>query len=170
MESQNDSLLLAIFVAILAILFEMLNPLNEKSLERQAQEVISNRFLTNMSATVLKDFATGAVSVSGFAPTVLTVMTTIFAVVHDLDLPPFWWMFATVAIVMIVCLIALRILSYKDIYSIATEKIRKPFSINFFNITYARLFSVIIIYFGNLVLIIICAYLYSFKPPTHSPF
>jgi uncharacterized BrkB/YihY/UPF0761 family membrane protein len=151
----SDTLLLTVIASVLAILWEFFNPITKEYLERQAREVVHDEGLT-VAPDVLRSFASGAVSVCGLAPTVLTVLMAAISVIHDRS-KPFWWLAGATLALAFMLLLLLRGLSRRNLYAVGTRHV-VVFS-KLLPFTYAELNS-IAVYVMNVLVIALCAYFY----------
>lgn len=154
---KHDTLLLAIFPAIIAMILEALNPLSNKLVERQAEEAVRDHRLAPNSPEVMKIFALGAISVAGLAPTLMSVITAALAILHDL--PPateFWWLYAVFIVGVVLALSIGREIGKRGFYDMETRYVT-VFGLPL--ITYSKLHSVYI-YGLNLLLIGLCGILW----------
>lgn len=161
----EDNIFLAMFPAILAILIEAINPLSEAFLERQAHEAITKHKLEPNVPDVLRIFASGATSMSGLAPTGMSVTTGALTLLHDL--PPakmFWGIYCTLIVMVVLMLFMAREVLKRNPYDMATNYVRIPFGFDL-PITYSKLHSYYI-YFMNALLIALCLSLYLWQSPS----
>ena len=151
-------LLLAIFPACIAILLELCNPLSDAVFTRQAKEAIEVNNLGGNNPEVMAEFAKGATSVSGVAPTLTSVFTAALAVLHDL--PPiklFWWLYAVFLILVVLALMMVREIMARGFYNMAITHVtvfEHPTPVK-----YTTLHS-IYIYVLNGLLIVLCYFLW----------
>lgn len=150
---KHDTLLLAMFPAIIAIILEMLNPLSNNVVERQAEEAVRKHKLAPNSPEVMKNFALGAISVAGLAPTLMSVITAALAILHDIPAAyVFWWLYVVLLVGVFIALWIGREIGNGEFYDYETSYVTL-FGLPL--ITYSKLHSVYI-YGLNLLLIGLC--------------
>ena len=114
---------LAVIPPMLAIIVEFLNPINDHVLEASAEADLA-RFQIGQDHDVLVETAArsagGAVEVAGLAPSLVSTISSGFAVVHDLP-SPFWPAVCYILPFVAVILIILRLLGSRTFLEIETE-------------------------------------------------
>jgi hypothetical protein len=155
----RDGLILAILAAILAIAIEtFLNLLPRDHVARQARELVQAKSLT-VDPVVLQDFASGAISVARLGPTGMSVLTAIFAILHD-QVPnfclPFWGVYGAVIALICIGALLLRGINRRNFYAIATEDVRTFLGFGL-HVTYEEV-NVYWIYVLNSLVAAVCGY------------
>lgn len=153
----HDNLLLAIFPAVIAILLEAINPLSEIAVVRQAEEAVRKHSLTPDRPDVMAKFSLGAISVSGLAPTMMSVLTATLGILHELPLAAqFWSLYVVLVVFAFIALWMGREIGKQGFYDMA---VRYVTVFGWPLITYSKLHSVYI-YGMNLLLIALCIVLW----------
>jgi hypothetical protein len=153
---EHDKLLLVILPAVGAILLEAANPLSLRVIERQSEEAIRKHSLfqndQNASAVMAK-FTRGVTSVTGLAPTGMSVMMAFMAIVHELPpLSGFWWLYGLIIIMIFGALLVGREIFERGFYDMEISRVTV---FGFPTITYSDLHS-LYIYIMNIGLIFVC--------------
>jgi hypothetical protein len=105
---QPSTLVLALIPPVFAIVGELLNPINERSLKASAEKDLRNYEQGTNHQHLIDDatsFANGAVEVAGLAPTFIASITTGFGIWHEFR-DPFWpaVIFVSIYVILGLCL------------------------------------------------------------------
>jgi hypothetical protein len=156
---KHETLLFAIFPSLIAIMLEAFNPLSKTTIERQAKEFIETRRVTQYSVDLLKEFTSGAVSVAGLAPTLMSIFAASLAILHDIpSADVFWWLYLILLLFIFVGLFITREVAQRGYYEMATSYINilgRPI------MTYEKVHKVYV-YALNFALLAVCAVLWRY--------
>lgn len=163
----GDGLILAIIAAILSIAIEtFLNLLPGDQIERQARELVESKKLA-VDPEILRDFATGAISVARLGPTGVSVLTAVFAILNE-KAPtfclPFWGIYGAAIALICIGAMLLRAITRRNLYALATEDVRTFLRLGL-HVTYERV-NVYWIFVLNGLVAALCGYLLWIGEPS----
>ena len=157
---------------ILAMIVESLNPISEAMIRKSVEDDL--RTYEQRHHEQLVDDATkltvGAVEVTGLAPTVVSVFTTAFAILHEVE-RPFFPMLGVFVLFVIILLVVVRLLGGLTFVQIETT--RQPYNLPVFGeVTLpwsaSRMVS-LLIYLSNSILILVAGLTVLFGTPAEVP-
>jgi hypothetical protein len=150
---------------VLAIVVEKYNPISKSSVRSEAERVIQIEKLENQDPDVIANTALGAVAVASVAPTILSVVSGVTAILAELSATGFVVFAAFTVIMAFLVLNLTKSLSSLNYYEIATTTRQLSWPIRLWNRvlkrkSYGPLHTKVVsrfIYATNSLLLFLCA-------------